>query len=274
MFEGRNIRKVWHNEEWWFSVIDVVAILTDQSDYLTARKYWNKLSQRLREEGSEAVTNCHQLKLTAEDGKLRETDCANTEILFRLIQSIPSSKAEPFKLWLAKTGYERIQEIENPELGQNRIKQYYELKGYPKDWVDKRLRGIAIRQELTEEWKQRDVGTEKEFAILTNEISKATFGKTVDEYKDFKGLSKKNQNLRDNMNDLELIFTMLGEKASTEITKNKNAQGFDECKVSAQKGGKIAQNALKELEQETGKAIVSQENDVHLKNKKRMLEDT
>jgi len=274
VFEGRNIRKVWHNEEWWFSVIDVVAILTDQSDYLTARKYWNKLSQRLREEGSEAVTNCHQLKLTAEDGKLRETDCANTEILFRLIQSIPSSKAEPFKLWLAKTGYERIQEIENPELGQNRIKQYYELKGYPKDWVDKRLRGIAIRQELTEEWKQRDVGTEKEFAILTNEISKATFGKTVDEYKDFKGLSKKNQNLRDNMNDLELIFTMLGEKASTEITKNKNAQGFDECKVSAQKGGKIAQNALKELEQETGKAIVSQENDVHLKNKKRMLEDT
>ncbi len=157
VFEGKKIRKIWHDNEWWFSVVDVVAVLTDQSDYLTARKYWNKLSQRLRDEGSEAVTNCHQLKLPAEDGKLRETDCANTEILFRLLQSIPSPKAEPFKLWLAKTGYERIQEIENPELGQNRIKQYYELKGYPKDWIDKRLRGIAIRQELTDEWKQRDV---------------------------------------------------------------------------------------------------------------------
>ena len=273
VFEGKNVRRIWHKDEWWFSVVDVVGVVTESPD---ARNYWKVLKHRLLEEGSnETVTKCNQLKLPAEDGKLRETDCANTEVLFRLLQSIPSSKAEPFKLWLAKTGYERIQEIENPELGQNRIKQYYELKGYPKDWIDKRLRGIAIRQELTDEWKQRDVTQETEFAILTNEISKATFGKTVEEYKQHKGLQKPNQNLRDHMNDLELIFTMLGEKATTEITITKDAQGFDECKVSAKKGGKIAQNARKELEQETGKAVTAPDNYLHLaKNKKRLLEDT
>lgn len=273
VFEGKEIRKVWHNKEWWFSVVDVVGAVAESTD---ARNYWKVLKHRLLEEGSnETVTKCNQLKLPAEDGKLRETDCANTEILFRLLQSIPSPKAEPFKLWLAKTGYERIQEIENPELGQNRIKQYYQLKGYPKDWIDKRLRGIAIRQELTEEWKQRDVTQEKDFAILTNEISKATFGKTVEEYKQFKGLQKPNHNLRDHMDDLELIFTMLGEKATTEISKTSDAQGLDECRISAKKGGRIAQNARTELEQETGKSVVSPENFIHLtKNKKKMLEDT
>jgi len=272
VFEGKKIRKIWHNEEWFFSIVDVIEALTDSSN---PRNYWNMLKAREADQGIELYTICVQLKLPSTDGKNYETDCANTEALFRIIQSIPSPKAEPFKLWLAKTGYERIQEIENPELGQDRIKKYYELKGYPKDWIDKRLRGIAIRQELTEEWKQREVTQEKEFAILTNEISKATFGKTIEEYKQHKGLQKPNQNLRDHMNDLELIFTMLGEKASTEITKTRDAQGFDECKVSAKKGGQIAQNARKELEQETGKSVVAQENYLHLaKNKKRMLEDT
>src|SRR3989339_2229470 len=213
------------NNEWYYSVIDIIAFLTEQDDFQTARKYWNKLSQRLREEGSEVVTNCHQLKLPAPDGKLRETDCANTKSLFRIIQSIPSKKAEPFKQWLAQVGYERIEEIENPELGQDRIKEYYELKGYPKEWIDKRLRGIAIRQELTDEWKNREIKTQKEFAILTNEISKATFGKTVQEYKEFKQLQKNNQNLRDHMTDWELILTMFGEKATTDITKETNSTG-------------------------------------------------
>jgi len=272
VFEGKKIRKVWHNSEWWFSVVDVVEAVTESAD---ARNYWKVLKHRLLEEGSnETVTKCNQLKLSAEDGKLRETDCANTEILFRLLQSIPSPKAEPFKLWLAKTGYERIQEIENPELGQNRIKQYYELKGYPKDWIDKRLRGIAIRQELTDEWKQRDVTQEKDFAILTNEISKATFGKTVEEYKQFKGVLKPNQNLRDHMNDWELILNMIGEKATTDITIAKDAKGFLELRHTA-KEGDIAKNTRKELEQKIGKSIVSDGNFLHLseKKKKKLIED-
>ena len=242
VFQDKKIRRIWHQDQWFFSVIDIVAILTEQEDPQTARKYWNKLSQRLREEGSEVVTNCHRLKLKAEDEKLRETDCANTESLFRIIQSIPSRKAEPFKRWLAKVGYERIQEIENPELAQDRVKEYYELKGYPKDWIDKRLRGIAIRQDLTDEWKKREIQEKKEFAILTNEISKATFGKTVREYKRFKDLKRKNQNLRDHMTDWELILTMVGEKATTDITISKDSTGFEECKESAVEGGTIAKN--------------------------------
>ncbi|MBI2151254.1 Bro-N domain-containing protein, partial [Candidatus Woesearchaeota archaeon] len=216
VFEGKDIRRTIFNNEWYYSVIDIIAILIEQEDFQTSRKYWNKLSQRLREEGSEVVTNCHQLKLLASDGKLRETDCANTKSMFRIIQSVPSKKAEPLKLWLAQVGYERIQEIENPELAQDRAKEYYELKGYPKDWIEKRIRGIAIRQDLTDEWKNRGIEEEKDFAILTNEISKATFGKTVNEYKQFKGLQKPNQNLRDHMSDWELIFTMPGEKATTD----------------------------------------------------------
>ncbi len=271
VFQDKKIRRIWHDEEWYFSVIDIVAILTDQQDYQKARKYWNKLSQRLREEGSQAVTKCHQLKLSAPDGKLRLTDCANTKSMFRIIQSIPSKKAEPFKQWLAQVGKERIDEIENPELAQNRVKKYYELKGYPKDWIDKRLRGIAIRQDLTDEWKNREVQEQKEFAILTNEISKATFGKTVREYKEFKSLKRKNQNLRDHMTDWELILSMIAEKATTDITIAKDSKGFDECKTSAVEGGTIAKNTRKEIEQKTGKSIMSNENYLHLTGKKKQI---
>jgi len=218
VFQDKNIRRIWHNKEWYFSVIDVVEVLTDSYN---PRNYWSMLKKRELDAGIELSTNCVQLKLKAPDGKLRETDCANTKSLFRIIQSIPSKKAEPFKLWLAQVGYERIEEIENPELGQDRIKEYYELKGYPKEWIDKRLRGIAVRQELTDEWKNRDVKSEKEFAILTNEISKATFGKTVGEYKEFKQLQKKNQNLRDHMTDLDIagkIFEFYNTTPSTGIS--------------------------------------------------------
>ncbi|HIH14647.1 MAG TPA: Bro-N domain-containing protein [Nanoarchaeota archaeon] len=267
VFQDKKIRRVWHNGEWYFSVVDVVGALTESGD---ARKYWNKLSQRLREEGSEVVTNCHQLKLPASDGKNYETDCANTKNMFRIIQSIPSKHAEPFKLWLAQVGYERVQEIENPELAQNRVKEYYEMKGYPQSWIEKRLRGIAIRQELTDEWKGREIHEEKDFAILTNEISKATFGKTVQEYKDFKGLEKKNQNVRDHMTDWELIFTMLGEKATTDITVAKDAKGLAECKETAQKGGKIAQDARLALEKETGKTIITKNNFLGLQETKKL----
>jgi DNA-damage-inducible protein D len=271
VFEGKKIRKKWHNEEWWFSVVDIVAVLTEQTDFQTARKYWNKLSERLRDEGSETVTKCHQLKLPAEDGKLRETDCTNTEGAFRIIQSIPSPKAEPFKLWLAKVGYERIQEIENPELAQDRAKEYYELKGYPKDWIEKRIRGIAIRQELTDEWKERGVEEKKEYAILTNEISKATFGVSIKEHKEIKEIDPKfkNQNLRDHMTDLEIIFSMLGEKATSEITKAKDSQGFGECLDSSKEGGKIAGNARVELENKTKKKVVT--SDTALNSQKKQL---
>ncbi|MBN2487507.1 MAG: Bro-N domain-containing protein [Methanosarcinaceae archaeon] len=268
VFQDKKIRRLWHNEEWFFSVVDIAAVLTEQVDAQKARKYWNKLSQRLRDEGSEVVTNCHRLKLLAEDGKLRKTDCANTKTIFRIIQSIPSPKAEPFKQWLAKVGYERIQEIENPELAQDRVKDYYELKGYPADWIEKRLRGIAIRQDLTDEWKTRGIQQQKDFAILTNEISKATFGKTVGEYKKFKCLNRDNQNLRDHMTDWELILTIVGEKATTDITTSKDSRGFNECKHSAFEGGTIAKNTRKEIEEKTGNTIVSNENYLHLTEKK------
>ena len=189
VFESKAIRRVWHQEEWWFSIVDVVSALTDSLD---AGAYWRKLKQRLLEEGSQVVTNCHGLKLEAPDGKMRETDCANTKGMFRIIQSIPSPKAEPFKQWLAQVGYERVQEIENPELAQERMKELFEQKGYSKDWIDKRLRGMAIRQNLTDEWKERGIENERDFSILTAEISKATFGMTPVEYKSMKGLSKKN----------------------------------------------------------------------------------
>src|SRR3989339_599779 len=272
VFEDKKIRRTWFNDEWHFSIIDVVGALTNSEN---PRNYWNMLKAREAEQGIELYTFCVRLKLLAEDGKLRETDCANTKNMFRIIQSISSPKAEPFKLWLAEVGYERVQEIENPELGQNRIKEYYEMKGYPKEWIDKRLRGIAIRQELTDEWKNRDVKEDVEFAILTNEISKATFGKTVEEYKEFKGLNKKNQNLRDHMTDWELIFTMFGEKATTDITRTRDAQGFNESRQAAERGGQIAQNVRRELEQETGELIVSKENYLHLteeKKKKKLIE--
>ncbi|MDO8740365.1 MAG: Bro-N domain-containing protein [Candidatus Woesearchaeota archaeon] len=271
VFQGKKIRRTLHEGEWWFSVIDVVAVLTEQEDFQTARKYWNKLSQRLREEGSEAVTNCHQLKLPAEDGKLRETDCANTKNMFRIIQSIPSPKAEPFKQWLAQVGYERVQEIEDPELAQKRMKELYRAKGYSDDWIEKRVRGIAIRDELTDEWKKRGVEAEREFAILTAEISKATFGMTPNEYKNFKGLKK--ENLRDHMDDLELIFSMLGEKVSTEITRKEDAQGYTEVEGTAKRGGRVAGNARKDTEKELGRPITSRENYLSEPEKKKKLED-
>ena len=265
VFEDKKIRRIWHNDELYFSIVDVVSVLDVSS---VPKRYWSDLKIKLEQEGFESYDKIVQLKLLAEDGKLRETDCANTEAMFRIIQSIPSKKAEPFKLWLAQVGYERIEEIENPELGQNRIKEYYELKGYPKDWIDKRLRGIAIRQELTDEWKNRNVTQEKDFTILTNEISKATFGKTVQEYKEFKNLKNNKQNLRDHMTDWELILTMLGEKATTDITVAKDSKGFDECKTSAKEGGEIASNTRKEIEQKVGKSIVSNTNFLNLDNRK------
>jgi len=264
VFEGTKIRRVWHNEQWFFSVVDVVQVLTDSP---TPRQYWGKIKDREFQQ-LELSPIWVQLKLPSADGKKYETDCANTESMFRIIQSLPSKKAEPFKRWLAKVGYERIQEIENPELAQDRVKEYYELKGYPEDWIDKRLRGIAIRQDLTDEWKNREIQEQKDFAILTNEISKATFGKTVGEYKKFKGLERDSQNLRDHMTDWELLLTMVGEKATTDITISKDSQGFDECRNSAVEGGTIAKNTRKELEQKTGKTVISDENYLHLTGKK------
>ncbi len=255
VFQDKKIRRTWHSDEWYFSVIDVVQTLTDSHN---PRNYWSMLKKREKESGIELSTNCVQLKLDAPDGKQRLTDCANTKDMFRIIQSIPSKKAEPFKQWLAQVGYERIEEIEDPEIGQNRIKEYYELKGYPKEWIDKRLRGIAVRQELTDEWSHREINNEKEFSILTNEISKATFGKTVGEYKEFKQLKK--QNLRDHMTDWELILTMIGEKATTDITRETDSQGIEQCKDSANKGGNIAKRTREDIEKHTGKSIISKGN--------------
>ena len=255
VFKNRQIRRTLHNTEWWFSVVDVCAALTDSPD---AGAYWRKLKQRLKQESDEAVTFCHGLKLPAPDGKMRETDCANTEGIFRIVQSIPSPKAEPFKRWLAKVGYERVQEIEDPELATKRTRELYKAKGYSDDWIEKRMRGVAIRAELTDEWRKRDVKGEPEYAILTAEISKAAFGLTPSEYKKAKGL--KQQNLRDHMNDLELIFSMLGEAASTEITRKRDARGLDENKTAARKGGRIAGEAREKLEAETGTSVVTSEN--------------
>ena len=255
VFRGKEIRKIIYKNEWWFSIVDVCSVLTQSAD---AGAYWRKLKQRLNKEGSEVVTFCHGLKLTAPDGKLRETDCANTEGVFRIIQSIPSPKAEPFKRWLAKVGYERVQEIEDPELGTKRTRALYQAKGYSDDWIEKRMRGIPIREELTDEWKNRDVKQEQEYAILTAEIAKAAFGVTPGEHKQLKGL--KRENLRDHMTDLEQIFSMLGEAATTEITKVDNVRGFDESKTAARKGGEVAGMARKDLEKKTGKKVISPEN--------------
>jgi DNA-damage-inducible protein D len=258
IFESKKIRRIWHDDQWYFSVVDACGALVDSPD---PGAYWRKLKQRLVEEGSQVVTFCHGLKLLAPDGKMRETDCANTEGIFRIIQSIPSPKAEPFKRWLAKVGYERVQEIENPELAQERMKELYEQKGYPKDWIDKRIRGIAIRQNLTDEWKERNITSQNDFAILTAEISKATFGMTPNEYRKFKHIPKKsNANLRDNMTDLELIFTMLGEKVTTEISKKERPKGLPKNKKVAKRGGAVAGIARKETEKELRESIVSRKN--------------
>ena len=268
-FENKKIRRIWHEDQWWFSVVDVVAVLTDSKD---AGAYWRKLKQRLKAEGSEVVTNCHALKLEASDGKKYATDCGNTETMFRIIQSIPSPKAEPFKRWLAKVGHERIQEIEDPELAQERMKKIYEQKGYSKDWIDKRLRGIAIRQNLTDEWRDRGIKYEKDFAILTAEISRATFGMTPSEYKKHKSLTKSNQNLRDHMTDFELIFTMLGEKVTTEISKQEKPNNFDKNKQVAKRGGNVAKNARIDTEKELGRSVISEDNFL-ANDTKKLIED-
>jgi len=255
LFKGNKIRKILHDNEWWFSVIDVVDALIDSMD---AGAYWRKLKQRLNQEGSEVVTFCHGLKLPASDGKMRLTDCANTEGIFRIIQSIPSPKAEPFKRWLAKVGFERVQEIENPELATKRTRILYKLKGYSDDWIEKRMRGIAIREELTDEWQNRDASQNKDYEILTAEISKAAFGVTPTEYKEIKGLNR--ENLRDHMDDFELIFTMLSERATTEIHRTEDSKGMNKLKKDAKSGGKIAGNARKELEKRLKRSIVSKDN--------------
>jgi len=258
LFKEKKIRRAWYNEEWWFSVVDICAVLTDSID---SGAYWRKLKQRLNKESDQPVTFCHGLKLQAQDGKMRITDCANSEGILRIVQSIPSPKAEPFKRWLAKIGYERIQEIEDPALAQERMKQIYEQKGYSKEWIDKRLRGIAIRQNLTDEWKEREILHAQDYAILTAEISKATFGMTPSEYKQYKNLLMESKaNLRDHMTDLELIFTMLGEKVTTEISKQEKPHGMPANKKVARRGGKVAGNARRDAERELRRSIITHEN--------------
>jgi methylphosphotriester-DNA--protein-cysteine methyltransferase len=259
LFEEKQVRRAWNaaEEKWYFAIADVIAVLTDSVD---PGAYWRKLKERLKTEGNETVTNCHGLKMTAADGKQRMTDVADTEQLLRLIQSIPSPKAEPFKRWLAKVGYERLEEIENPELAAKRMREIYQQKGYSEEWIEKRLRGIAVRDELTDEWKKRGVKEQKEFAILTAEISKATFGMTPSQYKEFKALANPKDNLRDHMTDLELIFTMLGEASTTEIAKKRDAQGFPQNQQAAKAGGTVAGNARRELEIQSGTQVATPDN--------------
>ena len=267
LFEDKKVRSKWNEQEdkWYFSIVDVVEVLTES---LNPQVYWRVLKKRLLAEGNQTVTNCNGLKMPAPDGKMRMTDVANTEQLLRLIQSIPSPKAEPFKQWLAKIGAERIAEIENPELAQARIRETYKAKGYSDEWIEKRIRGILVRDELTNEWKQRGVKEGREYAILTAEISKATFGIIPSDYKKLKGLTKSNENLRDHMTDLELIFSMLGEASTTEIAKNRDAKGFDENHTAARAGGSVAGKAREDLEQKSGKKIVSNQNFKGLTEKK------
>jgi len=270
VFQGKNIRRTWHNNGWWFSILDIISILTDSAD---PKQYVKKMRSRDPVLNANWGTICTPLELLAPDSKKRETNCVNTEGAFRIIQSIPSPKAEPFKLWLAKVGYDRVKEIENPELAQKRMKEIFKFKGYSEEWIEKRVRGIAIRDELTDEWKKRGVIADREFAILTAEISKATFGMTPTEYKKLKGL--KNENLRDHMHDLELIFTMLGEASTTRIARNKNAKGFIENKGAAAEGGTVAGIARKELEQRSGEKIATSDNYLQESEsqKKRRLKD-
>lgn len=259
MFESKKSRSVWNEEEklWYFAVVDVVEVLTDSPD---PKDYWYRMKKREKLSGIELSTICRQLKVESSDGKKYTTDCANTQGLLRIIQSIPSPKAEPFKQWLAQVGYQRMEEIENPELAQQRIRETYKAKGYSDEWIEKRIRGIVVRDELTSEWQRRGVKEGKEYSILTAEISKATFGLTPSAYKSLKGLDKPNENLRDHMTDLELIFTMLGEASTTEIARNKNVRGFVQNKQAAKEGGSVAGKARKGLEKKSGKKVVSREN--------------
>jgi len=254
VFKDKKIRRIYHENSWWFVVADVVTVLADTKD---VSQYLKRMRSRDKEL-SRIWTQMVRPMLVETEGGSQKLNCADTEGLFRIIQSIPSQKAEPFKRWLAKVGYERVQEIEDPELASQRARELYKAKGYSDAWIEKRMRGIQVRTELTEEWKQRDVGGSKEYAILTAEISKATFGMTPGEYKELKGLER--ENLRDHMNDLELIFTMLGAASTTEIARNKDAQGFEENKFAAREGGDVAGNARKDLETRTGKEVITDQN--------------
>jgi DNA-damage-inducible protein D len=257
IFEGQKIRRIWDEKEekWYFSIVDVVGILSQSID---PQNYWKVFKNRLKKEGSEVVTKCNQLKMQASDGKYYFTDSADTEVILRLIQSVPSPKAEPFKLWLAKVGYERIQEIENPELAAERARAIYRAKGYPEAWIEKRMRGIEVRETLTNEWKNRGAKEKVEFAILTNEIMKGAFDMTAEGYKKFKGL--KRENLRDHMEDMELILTMLGEATTTKLHKDRNSKGFPSLKNDAKDGGDVAGRTRKDIEQRSGKPVISKNN--------------
>ncbi|WP_396210837.1 Bro-N domain-containing protein [Flavobacterium sp.] len=272
LFEQKQVRSFWNEDEekWYFSIVDVIQVLTEQAEYQTARKYWNKLKERLVAEGNQTVSNCHQLKMEAADGKMRLTDVADTEQLFRLIQSVPSKKAEPFKLWLAQVGRERIDEIEDPELGFDRLMETYLKKGYSKEWVNQRLKSIEVRKELTDEWDNRGVKKGQEYAILTDEITKAWSGLSVKQYKNHKGLKK--ENLRDNMSNLELVLNMLAEATTTEISKEKKPKTFSENKKIAKQGGTIAGNTRKQIEEKTGKKVVNKLKASDFLNSKKELE--
>ena len=262
LFEDKQVRSVWDEdaEKWYISIVDVVSVLTDSVD---GRKYWNKLKQRLKEEGNETVTNCHQLKMQASDGKMRLTDVADVEQLFRLIQSIPSPKAEPFKMWLAEVGRERLEEIDDPEQGIDRMMEYYHRKGYSDNWINQRLKSIEVRRELTDEWERRGVKKGQEFATLTDIITHGWAGMTTKEYKRYKGL--KTESLRDNMTNLELVLNMLAEATTTEISKEKKPKTVAENRKIAYQGGTIAGNTRKEIEAKTGKKVVSRLNAKALK---------
>ena len=267
LFETKKIRSQWdaEKEAWYFSIVDVVGVLTDSPD---ARNYWKVLKHRLAKEGNESVTNCNQLKMQSADGKFYKTDVADTEQLLRLIQSIPSPKAEPFKQWLAKTGYERIEEIQDPEKSIDRAMQNYLKLGYSKEWINQRLKSIEVRKELTDEWENRGVKKGQQFATLTDIITQAWSGKTVKQYKQHKDLKK--ENLRDNMTNLELVLNMLAEATTTEISKEKNPKTFDDNKIIAKQGGAIAGNTRKAIEAKSGKKIVSPLNAKKLKSKNEM----
>ena len=257
LFGDDKIRAVWDDEQerWYFSIVDVVAVLTDSVDFQTARKYWNKLKQRLKEEGFEPVTNCHQLKMPAADGKMRMTDVADTEQLLRIIQSVPSPKAEPFKTWLAKVGAQRLDQMQDPELSIQQAMMDYKRLGYSDNWINQRLKSIEIRKDLTDQWKLHNVEEGVQYASLTDIIYQAWAGRTTKEYKQYKGLKK--ENLRDNMTNEELVLNMLAELSATSITKAKNPQTLDENKQCAQEGGDVARVAREQLESKTGRQVVS-----------------
>jgi DNA-damage-inducible protein D len=268
VFEGKQIRKIMKEGEWWFSIVDIVEVLTSSN---IPKRYWSDLKRKLAKEGySELYDKIVQLKFVAADGKYYATDCANTETMFRIVQSIPSPKVEPFKQWLAKVGRERLEEIENPELSMERMQELYEKKGYPKEWIDKRMRGIAVRQDLTDEWKNRGAKTSLEYAILTNEIMQGAFDLKVDEYKQVKGLAR--ENLRDHMTDIELILTMLGEATTTKLHRDRDSRGIDPLKQDAQEGGAVAGSARRDIEKRSGKPVVTGDNFKRLngKGKKRI----